>query len=911
VSDPIDPTLDNCGCCEPDPAPAPIYNRPGLPALSYRAGTYAAIFRRMLARIGGFTLQDGDFIGTRPLAGLTTRRQDDPSIALLDASAVVADVLTFYQERIANEGFLRTATERRSVLEMARAIGYELNPGVAATVYVAFTVEDAQGAPGVSTVPAGTQVKSIPPQGKLPQTFETSAEITARKEWNAMRPRLSETQDLTSGFSELYLQGTGANLKAGDLIVVVHGSELRAAHVAEVEVDSELGITRVTLAAAITSMGGEAISLSASAPGEDKVPFDAAAVAEHILQMAWADDELNAFLQANEWDPQVLVEYLESYREENPGVVGSAFALRTRVGIYGHNAPKWKSLPASQRYGEWVIPKKSDGAQGTPEFKEPAYPNSWAGNDITTDSQGEAFDDEVSFYLDRTVPGLQPGGYTALESPTTLAVYVVTSVVEASLSDYAMSAKVTGLQVTTSGAVGISLESFKVRRTTVHVQSEPLAAAELPLTGDLEAGLTSLELDRFAYGLKPGQAVTLSGERADADGLVQSEILIVKDLSHNYGLTTLVFESGLQFSYKRSTVTLNANTVQATHGETVSEVLGGGDGGQVHQKFTLKKPPLTFTPAATSSGSESTLELRVNNLLWDQAASLYGLGPADEEYILRLDDDGKPTVLFGDGLKGARLPTGQNNVAAVYRSGIGLEGQVEAGSLTLLPSRPFGIRGAVNPLAASGAGDPERMDDARSHAPLTVRTLDRVVSRQDYEDFAAAFAGVGKAQAVDLWDGEQHLVHVTIAGEDGEPVQPGDFRDNFTAALDQARDPAQRVRVGTFDKLLFDVKANLAVDRRYTVEEVLAEARSALEAAFAFERRAFGQAVTAAEVMTIIQGVEGVVYVDIDLLHLSEQAEALDQILPARIAGVVEGQLEQAQLLLINELGIVLQEVQA
>ncbi len=36
--------------------------------------------------------------------------------------AALADVLTFYQERIANEGYLRTATERRSILELAREI---------------------------------------------------------------------------------------------------------------------------------------------------------------------------------------------------------------------------------------------------------------------------------------------------------------------------------------------------------------------------------------------------------------------------------------------------------------------------------------------------------------------------------------------------------------------------------------------------------------------------------------------------------------------------------------------------------------------------------------------------------------------------------------------------------------------
>jgi hypothetical protein len=54
---------------------------------------------------------------TYPLLNLTTRDPSDPAMALLDAWATVADVLAFYQERIANEGYLRTATERRSILE--------------------------------------------------------------------------------------------------------------------------------------------------------------------------------------------------------------------------------------------------------------------------------------------------------------------------------------------------------------------------------------------------------------------------------------------------------------------------------------------------------------------------------------------------------------------------------------------------------------------------------------------------------------------------------------------------------------------------------------------------------------------------------------------------------------------------
>ena len=104
------------------------------------------------------------------------------------------DVIAFYQERIANEGYLATATERRSVLELARTIGYELAPGVAAGAHLAFTVEGAAGAPGRATVEPGVRVLSIPGQGERPQTFETVEGIEARATWNALRPRQREAQ---------------------------------------------------------------------------------------------------------------------------------------------------------------------------------------------------------------------------------------------------------------------------------------------------------------------------------------------------------------------------------------------------------------------------------------------------------------------------------------------------------------------------------------------------------------------------------------------------------------------------------------------------------------------------------------------------------------------------------------------
>ena len=193
------------------------YNPPGRSELSYRIGKHADFLRRLLDRLS--TQQTPD--GKRPLSALTTHDLDDPAIAFLDAGAIVADVLAFYQERIANEGYLRTATERRSVLELARAIGYELKPGVAASAFLSFTVDDSADGPETVIIPQGTQVQSIPSQGKTPQTFETGADFTARKAWNVLRPCLSKPQRIGPKTTRLYLKGTTTNLKDGDLILLV------------------------------------------------------------------------------------------------------------------------------------------------------------------------------------------------------------------------------------------------------------------------------------------------------------------------------------------------------------------------------------------------------------------------------------------------------------------------------------------------------------------------------------------------------------------------------------------------------------------------------------------------------------------------------------------------------------------
>lgn len=204
------------------------YNPPGLGALTYRGGKYVPTLGRLLSRLPTQTIAGatGEATDVAPLANLNIQEHHDWAVALLHAVAAVTEVLSFYQERIVNEGYLRTATEHRSVLELARTVGYELQPGVAASTFLALTVLTGKDEPPRQVVvPPGVAVQSIPAPGQLPQIFETSAEFVARSDWNALRlayaPDRLWPQFLRQDAPSVRLVGSNTGLKPGTAILIL------------------------------------------------------------------------------------------------------------------------------------------------------------------------------------------------------------------------------------------------------------------------------------------------------------------------------------------------------------------------------------------------------------------------------------------------------------------------------------------------------------------------------------------------------------------------------------------------------------------------------------------------------------------------------------------------------------------
>ena len=468
------------------------------------------------------------------------------------------------------------------------------------------------------------------------------------------------------------------------------------------------------------------------------------------------------------------------------------------------------------------------------------------------------------------------------------------SIATPSIAAYGLSGKTTRLDLDTQWISDPQTEQFStIRGTVVYAQSEELILAEAPIEDvvgigsklvgiELTNAANRIELNGLYDGLESGRWVIVSGERADIPGVKSSELVMLvaveqtfRNLPNEKPHTTLVLANSLAYSYKRDTVTIYGNVVKATHGETRTEVLGSGDGSKPFQHFPLKQPPLTYMAAPIAVGAASTLEIRVNEVLWHETDSLVGLNQNDRNYVLRTEDNGNTTAIFGNGQTGARLPSGVENIRAVYRSGIGKAGNVKVEQISILATRPLGLKGVINPLAATGGADRESRDRARRNIPLAVMALDRLVSTQDYADFARTFAGIGKASAKELSNGWQQVVHVTIAGADDIPIdQNSDLYRNLLQALQQQGDPHQPIQLVMRELMVLILVANVKILPDYLWELVEPKIRAALLDTFSFERRELGQSVSLSELISTVQKVPGVDFVDVDIFDSISETEA-------------------------------------
>jgi hypothetical protein len=129
--------------------------------------------------------------------------------------AYLADVLTFYNERIVNEGYLRTAVRDESVRALVELLGYRPRPAIAAVGTLGALVDR------VLTIPPGFQFQSKPSPGHAPQIFELDAATVVHPGNGAGAALVGRGNLLLDDGVSVLVEGVVSGLKAGDELLFV------------------------------------------------------------------------------------------------------------------------------------------------------------------------------------------------------------------------------------------------------------------------------------------------------------------------------------------------------------------------------------------------------------------------------------------------------------------------------------------------------------------------------------------------------------------------------------------------------------------------------------------------------------------------------------------------------------------
>lgn len=142
----------------------------------------------------------------------------DIGVMIAEVLCAQADEFSYMQDRFARESHFGSATQRRSLMHMARLVDYSIDPGANATTLLSFTV--AAASTGLSLVPAAPRdglVVWAPVEGHDAVPFQVRDNLSNKERgndlywvhpnWNAMPAYAPDVEEpcLMPGATEMYL----------------------------------------------------------------------------------------------------------------------------------------------------------------------------------------------------------------------------------------------------------------------------------------------------------------------------------------------------------------------------------------------------------------------------------------------------------------------------------------------------------------------------------------------------------------------------------------------------------------------------------------------------------------------------------------------------------------------------------
>jgi predicted phage baseplate assembly protein len=343
-----------------------------------------------------------------------------------------------------------------------------------------------------------------------------------------------------------------------------------------------------------------------------------------------------------------------------------------------------------------------------------------------------------------------------------------------------------------------------------------------------------------------------------------------------------------QFAASPKVTRLSAFTIGGTahvaHAEVVQEEVVGISEGVAGQRFLLQHRPVVamYEPLVVEvSEAEGWSQ-------WARVTTFADSGPSDRHFFV---DPVAGAIEFGPAVRqpdgslrqyGAIPAKGSHIRLPVYRSGGGTRGNVSRGRIIVLKSSIPYVTRVENRFPAVGGVEAEDIDTARVRGPVVLRSRNRAVTTEDYEQLAREAApDVARVRCVAAGDdgveagGVRVLVVPAVGNEDSAPfpfdalVPDPDMLATVSDYLEDRRVIGTRVLVEPPAYQGFTVVARIRARPRVRSARLHADAVAALHRYFhpifgGPERSGwpFGRPIHAGEVYSVLQALPGTEFVE-------------------------------------------------
>lgn len=345
------------------------------------------------------------------------------------------------------------------------------------------------------------------------------------------------------------------------------------------------------------------------------------------------------------------------------------------------------------------------------------------------------------------------------------------------------------------------------------------------------------------YVIPRGTKLTTSGEEA-----IEFELL--EDVKIPKGCTGL--EKDLEGNYLYKAL--------IEHGSTINSDMLGSSNGTQYQEFVLSESPVIVDSLKVYVRSESDIEE------WSRVSNFIDSDITSKEYMIEVTETDEVKVMFGSGNSGMIPPIYDNGITATYRIGGGSQGNVPLETITQMPSKMAVVIDTMNVEQIQVGKDKETIEEARIHAPLSLRTLWRAVTLEDYENLLIQEFPHEIVKVKAIAEADRFTISLYVLTNDSTEDLPTILKDSYLEFLDSRKEIGYDLKMypPTYENVTLNVtvKTNKAYQND-TVKEMI---ENYLVEAYKKGSLGFGEELLTSQIIKKVMLLNGVFDVNIEVV---------------------------------------------